>query len=231
MMTNLKEFTIVSITCNNDGIYNTVNSLKSVFDAGGNMIIQNGGIDISIKNENVQVFNEQDSGIYDGLNKGISKVKTKFFMLLHAGDIFIGNTNTLYNIIREMEMSSKYISLNSQFIGSRLHSSRYWRPWMINFGVQPPHLPVIYSSEPFKKKNYSLGIPIIADFDFFLNQVDWQKAEWNNELLVKMETGGATSSGLQSFIKVSCLFFSTYGLKGLVYALGRIPFKIVQAIS
>ena len=231
MMTDLKEFTIVSISYNNDGIYNTVNSLTPVFDAGGKMIIQNGGRDISIKSKSVRVFNEQDSGIYDGLNKGISKVRTRFFMLLHAGDVFIGNTSTLYNIIKEMERSSNCISLNSQFIGSRLHSSRYWRPWMINFGAQPPHLPAIYRSESFKKKQYSLEIPIIADFDFFLNQVDWQKAQWNNELLVKMETGGATSGGFQSFTRVSKYFIQSYGLRGILMAITRLPFKLIQAIQ
>lgn len=231
MKTDLQEFTIVSITYNNDGIQNTIDSLTCVFDVGAKMIIQNGGNDISINHKNIEVFNEKDFGIYDALNRGISKVKTRFFMLIHAGDTFISDTNTLHKIILEMKESSQLISLNSQFIGLRLHSSHYWRPWMLNFGVQPPHLPVIYSSEPFKKITYSLDIPIIADFDFFLNKVDWGRAQWNNELLVKMETGGATSGGVQSFIRVTKCFVKSYGLRGLFMSILRLPFKLIQAIQ
>lgn len=229
-MNDLNHFTIVSITYNNEGINNTIKSVLSILDAGGKMIIQNGGSHLYIENKNIKVFNEKDNGIYDALNKGISKVRTEFFMILHAGDTFIGKAHYISDIIEEMEKSSKSMSLNSQFIGSRLHSSRNWRPWMLNLGVQPPHLPVIYKSRIFTELTYSLDIPIIADFDFFLKNVQWQNVSWSNKLLVRMETGGATSGGIRSFLLVSLCFIKTYHLRGLLMAVSRIPFKIIQSL-
>lgn len=231
MTTTIKDFTIVSITFNNEGIYNTIASILPLIQSGAKMIIQNGGAPIELKQNEIRIYNEPDSGIYDALNKGISKVETKFFMLLHAGDTFIGKSNDIIDILMDLEKSSKTISLNSQYIGSRLHSNLYWRPWMLRLGVQPSHLPCIYKSEVFKEKKYSLDIPIIADFDFFLNQVNWKCAYWNNKLLVKMETGGATSSGIKSLFFVSKCFYNSYGVKGLIMATLRIPLKLLQAIK
>lgn len=230
MMTYLNDITIVSITFNNDGIFNTIGSIMPIINTGGKMIIQNGGSPLNVKHERIQVYNEKDLGIYDALNKGISKVRTNFFMIIHAGDTFIGSTQDISTICSELENTLNIMSLNSQYIGSRLHSSNNWRPWMLRFGVQPPHLPVIYRSKIYTQINYSLDIPIIADFNFFLKDVNWKNVTWNNKLLVKMETGGATTGGIQSFISVSRCFIKTYRFRGLIMALTRTPFKIIQAI-
>lgn len=230
MIINLNDLTVVSITCNNDGIYRTIDSVKPLLNAGCKMIIQNGGSPMEFQHEYIYIRNEKDKGVYDAMNKGISIVKTNFFILLHAGDILIANASEIYNIIAEMERLNKDMSLNSQYIGSRLHSSHNWRPWMLNLGVQPPHLPVIYKTITYKEKKYTLEIPIIADFDFFLNKVNWKNVIWHNKLLVKMETGGATSGGLRSFLFVSKCFIKSYGLRGCIMALTRIPFKLIQAI-
>ena len=87
-MTSLNDLTIVSITFNNPGIHKTIESLKPLLDHGAHVLIQNGGNPIAIDAQNLKIYNEEDSGIYDGLNKGIKKVDTAYFMLLHAGDIY-----------------------------------------------------------------------------------------------------------------------------------------------
>ena len=202
MMTKTIDLTIVSITYNNAGIHNTIDSVLPILNDGGKMVIQNGGRTLKVNHKGIIVHNEKDQGIYDALNKGINKVKTRFFMLLHAGDTFIGSVDEIKTILFKLEKSQKFMSLNSQYIGTRLHSSYKWRPWMLYLGVQPPHLPCIYRSEVFVSKKYSIDIPIIADFDFFYRKINWENAQWDNKLLVKMETGGVTSGGIQSFLFV-----------------------------
>ncbi len=231
MTTKIIDLTIVSITYNNNGIQNTIDSVLPILNAGGKMVIQNGGRELKVNHMGIAVHNEKDLGIYDAINKGISQVKTKFFMLLHAGDTFVGSVHDLKTIILKLEKSQKSISLNSQHIGSRLHSSSKWRPWMLHFGVQPPHLPTIYRSETFVSERYSINIPIIADFDFFYRNIAWKNAQWDNKLLVKMETGGVTSGGIRSFAIVSRCFIQTYGRKGVMMTLARIPFKLLQSIK
>jgi hypothetical protein len=230
MKTNLSELTIISITYNNNGIQHTIDSVLPIINAGGKMVIQNGGKELKLDHISLAIHNEKDTGIYDAINKGIGKVQTKFFMILHAGDILIGDTQDISDIMLDMESFNKDMSLNSQYIGSRLHSSVNWRPWMLFFGVQPPHLPVIYKSKIYKEIKYSLDIPIIADFDFFLKEVNWKNVLWSNKILVKMATDGATSGGIKSFFLVSKCFANSYGIRGIFMAIARIPFKVIQAI-
>ena len=227
MMSRLNDLTIVSITFNNSGIYKTIESLKPLLNEGAHVIIQNGGQSVDIESTRLTICNEKDSGIYDALNKGIQKVKTSFFMLLHAGDEFIGTADSIALILSDLKQYNRDLSLNSQLIGSRKHSSRIWKPWMLHFGAQPPHLPCIYRSQVFKQKKYRLDIPIIADFEFFKSH-SWSSYLKHNYLLVKMEEGGATSSGASSFFRVSQLLVKQYGARGCCMALFRVPIKLGQ---
>ena len=229
MKTPLNDLTIVSITFNNPGIHKTIESLRPLLECGAQVVVQNGGKPITIEAQNLTIYNEEDSGIYDGLNKGIKKVDSAFFMLLHAGDEFIGSPDTMARIITDLMQHGKDLSLNSQLIGSRKHSSVLWNPWMLNFGAQPPHLPCIYRTSAFKLKPYRLDIPIIADFDFFKSYT-WSSYMKHNYMLVQMELGGATSGGFQSFVRVSKLFVGHYKLKGLLMAVARVPLKVLQMI-
>ena len=230
MYLDLSCFTVVSITYNDRGIYDTINSVEKLRKYGAQHIIQNGGESLENIPDSCIVYNEIDSGIYDAINKGLKKVKTEFFMLLHAGDTFIGTAEKLIDIINSLDTTKKNLSINSQFIGNRFHSSRLWKPWMINLGAQPPHLPTIYRTQIFSTKLYDLSKPIIADFHFFKTAVNWSEHVNHKQLLVQMATGGATSSGYNSFIKLSKIYYQEYGKHGFFMVFARIPIKILQAI-
>lgn len=230
MYSDLSCFTVVSITYNDQGISETIDSVEKLRKLGARHIVQNGGKLLQGIPESCIVYNEPDLGIYDALNKGLEKVETDFFMFLHAGDSFIGTTHDLITIINTLELGQKNLSINSQYIGKRLHSSRMWKPWMLNFGAQPPHLPTIYRTSEFKKIKYDLSRPIIADFHFFLKDVNWKNHINNHKILVQMSIGGETSSGLKSFFKLNKIYYQDFGVLGLVMIIARIPIKILQAI-
>lgn len=228
----LDELTIVSITYNNPGIHKTINSIIPLLNSGCSVVIQNGGSKINDMNghQKISIYNEEDDGIYSALNLGIKKVTTKYFMLIHAGDEFIGNTSIVEEILNDLHQKQMTLSINTQFIGKRKHSSQFWRPWMLNFGVQPPHLPSIYETTFYKNRPYKEEITIISDFDFFTYSCNWTSFINHNRILIKMETGGHTSNGLQSFFSTSKEFIRTYGIKGVFFALMRIPLKLLQLI-
>ena len=230
MYTDLTSFTVVSITYNDKGIYDTIHSVEKLREKGATHIIQNGGELLQNIPDACLLYNEPDKGIYDALNKGLEKVETEFFMFLHAGDSFIGTTNDLITIINTLELHKKNLSLNSQYIGKRLHSSRMWQPWMLNFGAQPPHLPTVYRAKVFKRIKYNLNRPIIADFHFFKSDVNWREHVKNNRLLVRMSIGGKTSSGAKSFLKLNKIYYQDFGIHGIMMIFTRIPIKILQAI-
>jgi hypothetical protein len=231
MTTNYQKLTFISICYNDPGISQTVHSIRPYLILGSKHIIQNGGTSIDpTEYELSRVYNEPDNGIYNAINKAITKVKTKYFILIHAGDEFIGNKNDLGEILNSLDKRNSDLSLNNQLIGSRRHFSNLWKPWMLYFGAQPPHLPTIYRTDIFKNIHYSEKIPIIADFEFF-KSLKWSNYHKDNKLLIKMATGGRTSSGFRSFMFVNRCYLRVYGINGWLYILFRIPFKIIQTIK
>ena len=237
-MNYFNDFSIVTITYNdNEGLSNTIKSISNLIEKGTKHIIIDGARKLNKKDfhSNTLLISEKDQGIYDALNKGISYVKTKYFMLLHSGDCFISSSKSIYRILEKIEMdkydfiiSNQYIALYNKY---RKHRSDNWSPWMLKFGAQPAHLPTIYNSKFAKKINYDSSINIIADF-FYFGELFSLKPKWGftNDYLVRMNGGGKTSSGLVSFFRVSNEFIKQKGLiKGLIISLFRVPFKILQS--
>lgn len=230
--------TIVTITYNdNDGLSRTYNSIKNLLKEGVQSIIINGGNNInSLDYKYSSILSDKDEGIYDALNKGISKVKSKYFMLLHSGDILLSDEAVISSLINKLEKNNLDLILSNQFIGLynkfRKHRSDNWKPWMLKFGAQPAHLPTIYKTEFALKFEYDKNIEIIGDYIYF-EKIFKTKPRWQStsHFIVRMEAGGKTSSGIKSFFYVSSDFIKNKGLiTGFWLSIARFPFKIIQAI-
>ena len=158
-MNNL-DLTIVTITYNNEiELLETYNSIESLIaNFGVNHVIINGGD--KLKNTSIfhsEIIQEKDSGIYNALNKGVKKVKTNNLMFLHSGDI-IYDIDTLLDLYDIKQNKSVDLITAKTRIGintknkTRYHSSKFWKPWMLKFHCQPPHLATIYSTSLFSRK-------------------------------------------------------------------------------
>lgn len=234
---SIQDLTIVTITFNNEEeLKSTYDSLEQFRKASGTHIIVNGGRSIKSIVKNSTLIEEPDNGIYDALNKGIRKVKTPFFMLIHSGDTLIESNAALDELISKMESNNLDLLLNDCSIefgsGRRLMKSRKWKPWMFFFGAQPPHPPTIYRSSKVKSFHYDLSHPVIADFkyleDLFKSKLNWDKG---NKLLIHMSAGGATSSGIKSFFFVNKQFRRLKGpLKMILFTFTRPFIKVYQMI-
>ena len=205
----ISDLSIVTITYNNpaalERTYQSVAGLRAV---GATHVIQNGGKPLGFGWSDVDMKEEADDGIYDALNRGISRVSTPYFMLIHSGDEFIGSVADVTEIISSLDRTQADLSLNACRIdtkaGARMMSSRLWQPWMLRVGVQPPHTPTIYRTHSLGRLAYDQSIPISADFKHFRDIIRgghrWAK---HNKLLISMEDGGSTSSGFVSFWRVT----------------------------
>ena len=239
----LNDLSIVSITYNNNHeLERTIDSIIPLLELGTSLIIINGGNKISLSKfqkfkNSITIIEENDKGRYDAINKGIELVNSDFFMLIHSGDIFISSPKILNEIINELHKTSSKISLGNQFIDfqgfRRKHKIKFWHPFMLNLGAQPPHLPIIYNSEFAKnQKKYSLDFEIISDH-IYLSNLFSKKPKYikSNTYLISMNGGGATSSGIKSFFRVSREFIQYYGIiRGLFITIVRVPFKFIQMI-
>jgi len=233
----LSDLTIVTITFNNEEeLQMTYDSLANFRDSGGTHIIVNGGRSVKERILNAHLIEESDSGIYDALNKGIARVTTEYFMLIHSGDTLIDTTETLLELTGKMKSENLDILLNNCSIefgsGKRIMKSDKWKPWMFLFGAQPPHPPTIYKTKSVEKIKYDVRHRVIADFKYLEDLFrEKPKYDYGNKLLVHMSAGGETSSGLKSFFYVNKQFRQLKGVtKMMLFALTRPFIKIYQMI-
>ena len=236
----LRDLTFVTITFNDKFISKTFLSYKKLIDNGAKLIVVNGGLALEqsvidiININNLELIEEHDKGRYDALNKGIKRVKTKYFMLIHAGDELLIKLKDMCTMINEMDLKNLDIILGNQYIDFynkiRRHTITYWRPWMLEFGAQPPHMPIIYKTCFVKNLAYDYASNIIADHIYLTSLFDL-KPKWikSNNFHIKMLGGGVTTSGFKSFFIVSNEFRKEYGMiKALTMLFFRLPLKIIQ---
>ena len=122
MNEELENLTIVTITFNDKFINKTFLSYKDHIDNGVKLIVVNGGKVLErsllelINKNNLTLIEEPDKGRYDALNKGIEKVKTKYFILVHAGDELLIKTKDMCDLIYKMDSEKLDIILGNQYI-------------------------------------------------------------------------------------------------------------------
>ena len=225
------DLTIITISLNADqSLLNTFKSIDPFLSKGVNWIVvltnECHNVDYLKK---AHLITGQDKNLYNALNIGLENLKTEYFMFIHSGDQLInyrGFVNSC-NLIKDNNLD---LVLGGQVIGNRLHLSKKWSPWMFNFHVQPPHLPIIYKTSFVASNKFNESIPVIADF-YMLKDLFNLKPNFlhSGEVYISMEQGGLTSSGISSFffvtkqfIKVNNNFTITY-LKSIL----RLTIKLI----
>ena len=170
----------------------------------------------------------KDKSLYNALNLGLDNVKTKFFMFLHGGDQ-ISDLNNFKFAFDKLCSSNICCVLGGTQIGNRKHHSYSWKPYMFKFYVQPPHLPILYKTETVGELRFDESIKIVSDFYFLRDYFLKIRNNFRNskKSYVKMNTGGATTSGLKSLLLVTNQFFKKDGIKAYLLLPIRVIFKIL----
>lgn len=100
----------------------------------------------------MQWISEPDKGMYDALNKGISRAKGEFIGILNADDYLDGAdvlTRVFQAFKRADDEKCDCVFGNVRFVKDfggrtqRVCFARFWRPWMLQWGYMPPH-PAIF---------------------------------------------------------------------------------------
>tara|TARA_Y100001958_G_C21247189_1_gene578244 strand:+ start:6695 stop:7402 length:708 start_codon:yes stop_codon:yes gene_type:complete len=230
------DLTIITITYNNEvELIKTYNSIENlIIENGVKHIIINGGN--KLKNDSrfkSHLIQEKDNGIYEALNKGVKNVKTKNLIFIHSGDILY-DSKILIELIKIKEKKSldlltsiTRIGINSNYF--RYHSSKFWRPWMLKFHCQPPHLATIYSKKLFCDFHFNEKYSIISDFYmfkyFFSKKIKWMSIP--NLLIIQLENGKSSN-----FLNVTLEFAKSEGyIKAFLIFPIRIILKIILSIK
>lgn len=189
-----------------------------------------------------KLLSEPDRGIYDALNKGIKHATGEVIGILHADDIFF-DENTVSQIAEifkanpSVDMVSggaNYFKLNKKNI-VRNYSSIGFRLWMMRFGFMPAHTASFIRKRVYEDFGiYDAGYISAGDFELFVRLM------WRNRIsyalvdrvLVLMEVGGLSTSGIKSFARSTKEILKALKQNGFysncLFVVARLPIKFIQ---
>lgn len=222
------DFSIITITFNNDNLVKTVQSvieLKERSVVNIEHVLINGGSHTELSNLVDSYINEPDGGIYDALNKGLERSNGKFIMFVHADD-YIDASLDLDSIALFFKGNPNVdIYLGRTFINSKLgryHGSLLWRPFLLKAHIQPPHLSAIYRSYLFDNFRFNTTYRIISDFLMFRHFSN-STFKYSRTRMVVQEANGLSSN----FVNVTREFVVLDGLRSWLIMPFRLIYKML----
>jgi len=215
------KISIVTIVKNNkDGIANAIASINSqTFKNIQHVIIDgmssDGTWDVIVKNshDNLVAVRENDSGIYEALNKGINLCSGEIIGILHSDDRFYDG-NVLCDVIKRFEKEVVDVVYGDLIYVSKNSSNKVVRKWnakkfnikKLKMGWMPPHPTVFISAKLFQKIGlYDPRFKISSDYKMLINIFKSENIAWAYipRPLVIMRLGGASNKNLNSiFLKI-----------------------------
>jgi glycosyltransferase involved in cell wall biosynthesis len=155
------------------------------------------------------LVSEPDKGIYNALNKGISKSTGDIVGILHADDVFNDNhvLSDVAAAFTEDHIQGCYGNL--EYISADARVVRYWdsgeyRQGIFNRGWMPPHPTLFLAREVFEKYGlYNERMKIAADYEFMLWTLHVNKIPivYIPKVITRMKVGGASNKSLLNIIR------------------------------
>lgn len=197
-------------------------AVKSVasqqYDSFQHVVIDGASTDntLEIVNQHVRpgalVISEPDRGIYDALNKGISASTGEVIGVLHSDDVY--RSDAILTRISELfeDETLDYVYADAAFFKLdnpgkivRYYSSKGFQKSDLKTGNMPAHTTLYVRRKVFDKLGlYRTDYRISADFEFMIRLFSSQfKGKYVPELWVLMQTGGASTAGLKSKLRVN----------------------------
>jgi glycosyltransferase involved in cell wall biosynthesis len=165
----------------------------------------------NVAEKSTRVFSEVDYGLYDALNKAISIADGDVIGLLHSDDCFF-DSNVLEKIgiyllnrpdIDIVYGGVVYVNNMQESKIVRKHKMKNFRPWMLTFGMMPPHTSMFIRKRVFEQIGfYSTKYKISSDFDFLCRYCCSMpfSMEYIDITTTKMSFGGISNDGWKSKI-------------------------------
>lgn len=157
-------------------------------------------------------LSEPDNGLYDALNKGISKATGDIIGILNSDDFFT-SSNIIEQIVENFVIDIDAIYGDIHFVNNedvtkcvRYYSSKNFRPWRLRWGFMPAH-PSFYVRRALLVQNglYALNYKLAADYDmmvrlFYKAKI---KAKYIPLDMVTMRTGGMSTRNLKNRLQLT----------------------------
>lgn len=198
-------FTIVTVTLNNyKGLLNTYDSItmQSSRDYQWVVIDGNSSDDTckfldSLKKGGSQVkwISEDDSGIYNAMNKGVSLSDGDYVIFLNAGDVF-ADKNVLQNLSNLDNFSNydiiygdSYEKLNKRIFYKKARNYKF-----VWYGMFTHHQSILYRRKMLLSYPYSEDLVIASDYDTTAKLISLKFSCLYTNMAICIFTAGGLSS-------------------------------------
>ncbi len=211
---------IITVTYNSSNtIERTINSvLDQNYQNIEYIIIDGGSTDNTIqiinkyRNRISKIVSEKDKGIYDAMNKGVYFANGDLICFLNSDDIYFDNN--IINIVVQEFINNNIDLVYGDVVFfkkninkfTRYYSSKIFNLKMLKYGIMPAHQSMFIKKDIFDKfGNFSIKYKIAGDFDWVLRvfKNNTIKSKYLNKVLIKMQYGGVSTSGLKSKLLIN----------------------------
>lgn len=193
-----------------------------------------------------KVVSEPDKGIYDAMNKGVALATGDVVGILNSDD-FYENATALATVAAAFTKNpaSALVYGDVVFVEpdnlqqvTRFYSAAHFRAWKLRFGWMPPHPGTFIRSTVYRDVGpYSLLYKISADYEMFVRLLLGKRLQYShiNQVLVRMRSGGVSTSGVRSSLRLNREIVQACRRNGiytnLLMVLSKIPFKLMEFVK
>jgi len=154
-----------------------------------------------------------DRGIYDALNKGLAASTGDLIGFLHSDDVYAGS-DVIQTVVEQAQTRSLealygdvvFVRADEPNRVVRRYSSRRFRPSRISWGWMPAHPSLFVCKRLFERfGSFKTDYAIAGDFEFIARIFARPSFKYGYvpKVLVKMRTGGISTQGWRSTLKLN----------------------------
>jgi glycosyltransferase involved in cell wall biosynthesis len=114
-------------------------------------------------NSRIHWLSEPDRGVYDAMNKGVSRAGGRYILFLGAGDLLL--PHALEEISLHLPSNDSYFLYCNAMMGSRVYDGPFTREKLCVRNIC--HQAILYGREVFRDVGqFNLKYPFLADWEF-----------------------------------------------------------------
>ncbi len=167
-------------------------------------------VDVVLGKANIKCvhwFRQGSFGIYAAMNEAMALASGEVVVFLHANDAFANEAvcDNAMGALRSLgELDAVYgdVCVDAQQWWKRRYiASRWWRPWMLNWGFMSPQPGFFVRTSALKKVGpFVETMQIGGDFEWMLRfyRIYRLRAQWRMGICINMLGGGVSMRGRQS---------------------------------
>ena len=201
----MKQISIITINYNNaSGLRKTIRSVvEQTYNEFEYIIIDGASSDKS--KEIIQEYqqcidywcSEEDSGIYNAMNKGIQKASGEYLLFLNSGDVL--NDSDVLSDIHGFLSGEDIVYGDLSFVGEDGVGTVFIYPDILTVGYflerSLGHPATFIKRELFRNSLYTESLKIVSDWEFFVKKIVMEGCSYRHvkRTISKFDTSGVSS--------------------------------------